>query len=653
MTQPSQVQASPETRRSPKARAAFAYGVAAILPLALTIQPMAAGALVLLLALVAPRIRRLPLRAWYPALGFLATSGAAMFVAWLRPVPALADAGYTPGRGLGEWALWLGVAALLAFALERLDVRHAAAVGLGSVVAALANAAVGLYQVAWSGQTQSVGFTYHPNLAAAAALVAIGGVAVGWRPLWRGGFLGRIALIVGLAAGLVALVATGSRSGMVGFAVGAAWWLLLALPRVRVRLLLVAMVAVVGVGAVAFIGDRLARGPASPNLLTNSGFEQGLASWSLQGSSVRETLEGNYAVLLSRGSTAANTLLAYAPVIPVMPGESLVISLAVRTAEPPRKGTAPVGVVLAVDALDGSGTVIARLGAKGWAPASQSVPGGRPPLPMHDSGWLRSQVTVPAVPERATGLTLALQPTGQGTATFGWVDSLQVERDSVAAAQTDHGDEQPVEFVEISRGVSRASVDAGYVPGQGPGLFGWAQPAIKRLRVFTNDPTGASGGRLAMWLVAADLAEARPVLGYGPGSEVPLANTYASSRSGAYLAHFHSLYFKVLLEGGVLFLGALLVLLGGLVAGLSRAALSMRQGALGATATLVALMTQSVFDPVLTLAGVAGGLWLVISVAGQGETQLGRRALSPIATLAVQSPTIKKRPRRAPPPGSP
>jgi len=313
--------------------------VAAILPLALTIQPMAAGALVLLLALVAPRIRRLPLRAWYPALGFLATSGAAMFVAWLRPVPALADAGYTPGRGLGEWALWLGVAALLAFALERLDVRHAAAVGLGSVVAALANAAVGLYQVAWSGQTQSVGFTYHPNLAAAAALVAIGGVAVGWRPLWRGGFLGRIALIVGLAAGLVALVATGSRSGMVGFAVGAAWWLLLALPRVRVRLLLVAMVAVVGVGAVAFIGDRLARGPASPNLLTNSGFEQGLASWSLQGSSVRETLEGNYAVLLSRGSTAANTLLAYAPVIPVMPGESLVISLAVRTAEPPRKGT--------------------------------------------------------------------------------------------------------------------------------------------------------------------------------------------------------------------------------------------------------------------------------------------------------------------------
>lgn len=603
-------EAGEPVRPAPSIRAAFPYAVAAALPLASSIEPYAAGALILALALVAPRVRRLPPRAWYPIIGFLAAGGAALLVAWLQPLPALAGAGYDAGQGLVVWAWWLGVAALLAVALERLDVRHAAAVGLGSIAAAIANAGVGLYQVAWLGQTQSLGFTYHPNLAAAAALVALGGVVVGWRPLWRRGLFGRLALLLGLGAALVALVITGSRSGMVGLAVGAAWWLLLVLPRVRLRPLLVTVAVVGVVGAGALVGDRMARGPASPNLLTNSGFEQGLTSWSLQGAGKREVVDGSPAVLLSRGAATAYVLLTYAPTVQVGPGEAMRLSIGLHPSEPAPEGAERIGVVVAIDAVDDDRATVARLGVDGWAPSAKAVPGGRPKLPTPDAGWSRVEAQLPPVPEGATGLTLTLLPSGQGAAQFGWVDSLQMTR-SAAATKTDG----PVEFVEVARGATRSAADAGYVPGQGPGLFGWAQPAVRRLEVFANDPTGASGGRLAMWLLGVDLAQARPVLGYGPGSEVAVADTFAASRIATPLDHFHSLYVKVLLEGGVVLLGALLVLLGGLVAGLSRAALARRQGALAAAATLAALMAQSVFDPVLTLAGVAGGLWVVMSVA--------------------------------------
>src|SRR5690606_33605217 len=99
-----------------------------------------------------------------------------------------------------------------------------------------------------------------------------------------------------------------------------------------------------------------------------------------------------------------------------------------------------------------------------------------------------------------------------------------------------------------------------------------------------------------------------PVLGYGLGSEAALAEKYAAERVRRPLEHFHSFYLRMLLEGGAILLASVLILLGHLVVGGVRGVMKRSPGSAALVATTVALLAQSVFDPVLTFGSVVGGL---------------------------------------------
>lgn len=122
-----------------------------------------------------------------------------------------------------------------------------------------------------------------------------------------------------------------------------------------------------------------------------------------------------------------------------------------------------------------------------------------------------------------------------------------------------------------------------------------------------------------MWLLGLEVAAARPVLGYGLGMEGEIAQMYAHEAIRRTLQHFHSFYLRVLIEGGSVLLATVLVLIVRLWSTFARAALARRPGALAASALLVALLVQSVFDPVLNFAAIVGGLWLVGAVSDSGS----------------------------------
>src|SRR5690606_9554442 len=141
-----------------------------------------------------------------------------------------------------------------------------------------------------------------------------------------------------------------------------------------------------------------------------------------------------------------------------------------------------------------------------------------------------------------------------------------------------------------------------------PGLFTPLAPTLARLELLRR-PLETSGGRVGMWLLGLDLAAARPVLGHGLGSGQALAEEHGAERVRRPLDHFHSLYVQLLVEGGAVLFATFLVLAGGLLAYGWRGAVRRQAGALALLATTVALLVQSVFDPVLSFVPTLGCLW--------------------------------------------
>ena len=401
----------------------------------------------------------------------------------------------------------------LALLYTRVTRADAVVLALGFGAAAVAGAGVAWWQVAWLGEARARAFTFHPNVAAAAFVAAAGGILAGWRapnPARSGSTARRIALLAALAAAVLGLALTGSRGGILGAAAGAALGALAALARARRRTVaVVALSAVVAAGALV-LGNRWLAGPPSRNLLTNSGFEHGLLPWAVNDASQRVTGQGRpsarstsgegAALRLRRSEGGSATLARTNATVPVEPGEPYTLSLYARPEAAPAHGDATgtatgttIGAVIVLEALGSDGTVVATLATSGWTDGPVYRAGGYPAAPEDPpSAWQRVTVAVPPLPAGAIRLRLTLQAKGAGAGAYGLVDDVQLERGARATA---------------------------YVPGRRPGLATLLRPVTARLETL-RDPEAVAGGRLGMWQLGLELAAARPVLGYGPGSEV-------------------------------------------------------------------------------------------------------------------------------------
>ena len=185
----------------------------ALLPTLALAPVVAAGLLVLWLALARP-------------LRTAKSRDAALVLAAVIAVVAIVHA--------GEWWLVLAtiaVGAALAAAVVRLDatVTRAAAVaaGLGAVGTALGLALAAFSDASAQGFAQVATAAYHPNATAALALALVAGSALAMRGAW----IARLAGAIGVGAGLVLLVLTGSRGGLLGVAFAVGILALLALAR--------------------------------------------------------------------------------------------------------------------------------------------------------------------------------------------------------------------------------------------------------------------------------------------------------------------------------------------------------------------------------------------------------------------------------------
>ncbi len=562
------------------------------LPAALMIEPIVALGLALLVGM-APHDRRASpeggpsaaSRGWVAPVAGVLVAGLLAALAAVR-----SGAGMTP---LWTWIGWTGAAVGMLILTARLDPDDAPGISVGSAIAAFSGLAASLRQVIWLGDAQAHAFAFHPNLAAASFLVAAAGVLVGWRAAWsRGGAPVRMALVLAIAAALFGVVLTGSRSGIVGLVLGGFAGSLLALPRARPMLLLRVAVGVVLAAALVAIVDRSLAGGTTPNRIVNSGFEYGTAAWTTYDATRRIPTTEGAALLLERSVASSWRLAGYAPRISVEPGAAFTFGVTVRPV--PREGDRPT-VTVAIDAFGEGGAVVARLGIDGWTADGLNDVGGRPTLPLDavDDGS-RFGFVVPPAPEATTAIGLEFQTAGSGTGAYGWIDDVSLVPGAVPAGLP-------------------------YVAGSRPGLRDLVAPAGRRLGALA-DPASADGGRMAMWLVGLDVASARPILGYGPGTEATVARTYASRAIRRSLLHFHSFYLRLLIEGGAVLLATVSYVIARLLATFVRAALARRPGGIAACSLLVALLAQSAFDPVLNFAGVVGGLWLVASVGGAARS---------------------------------
>ncbi|MFO7546527.1 MAG: O-antigen ligase family protein [Trueperaceae bacterium] len=594
------------------------------LPVALMTEPWVAAGLVVGIGLASNdsaerggKALRVVAREWsVPVMGVLVAGLLAAASA------TAAGAGTVP---VATWAAWLGAAAALMILTSRLGPNDAPAVTAGAALAAFTALAMALRQTIWLGESQAHLFAFHPNLAAAAMLVVTAGLLVGWRSSWRrSSLVGRSLLVLGLVAALVTVVLTGSRSGIVALAAGTAVWLALALPRARPRPLFFVAIGITFALVATWLVDRSLAGPATPNLIVNSGFEYGLTPWTTGEASERVESDEGFALHLVRPTASTWRFASYVPSIRADEGATFRMAVSVHPTR--TEADAPV-VYVALDAFAADGSVVGRLGVDGWTMDGLHTVGGRPMLPSaSDASDASEMSTLPEVsapsnldmpisPPDASStpwrrVSFAVAPTPPGTA---W---LRLEFHASGAAVGVYGLVDNVSLVpEPLDGAVAGPVLATdtYVPGPRPSIRTWLSPTTQRLRALT-DPATAEGGRISMWLLGLDVAAARPVLGYGLGMEAEVARMYAHQSIRRTLQHFHSFYLRLLIEGGAVLLATVLVIIARLWRTFARAALARRPGALAASALLVALLVQSVFDPVLNFAGIVGGLWLVGAV---------------------------------------
>lgn len=555
-----------------------------------------------------------PVRAWPWTVPALAGGGAAL-------ISVLPSAWKLHALGGSAAVILLGLALVLVF--TRLQ-----AVG---VTWAFSGLAVGLIAsgmwaaVQSSNGGQAVAFTYHPNVAAGLFIVGgfsmlgaatMPGLGSNWtlrllRLLWLGAFV----------LSLTGLAFTGSRSGVIGFAAGevvlvpflGAWlWRRFGAWAAAAPLVLLAALA----AAVFLIPLGQTTGP---NLVINSGFEEGLYPWKLAAGTMRQTaaeasnasgaatrpgfeaVDGTWVTRLAHDRAGWQILLTNTEPISADENAAYTVSLHIRSDPDAISGT-----FLRIEARDERGTFIARAGRDGWTTGDEGSAGGRWVLPTEHEGttgatdlditadgsgsWTRFVATLAPTPVGTTELVLLVANDSQSVGPFGLIDALQVEKGTNASD---------------------------YVPGPSAGLRAYLGPLVPRLLAL-RDPLSASGGRISMWYFSLELAAARPFLGYGFGVVENLVRPEAPRYVADPLPHPHSFYLQLLLEGGSLTLVAVLMWFGLVFWWLLRIALSGSWLAATTLAALVALLVQSVFDPILAEGEVLGLWW--VSVAAVAAT---------------------------------
>lgn len=488
-----------------------------------------------------------------------------------------------PSGSLLPWLDWLVIGASFVLLAQRWDTSYARYAGLGLGLAALVAFGSELTQRFALGIDRPTGFAVVPNFEAGLMLALIGAVAA-TAPLYSSAAVRRLMAFTGLiAAG--SLILTGSRGAVLGLMAGVLAW---AFATAGVRWLpkvlpwAVILVAVVVAAAAVHV---LTRPGGSHNAVRDSGFEHGTAPWLLgPGTRIVDLADGiaqlgHSAASLSATHAGYQVLLRYRPFIAVEPSERLTLSLWVR----PEGGQ---GLTFArVEALRADGTFVARASQKTWTSGEEGRAGGYLDLPNGPVGkWRRVSYTLPPVPVGASWVTFMVSAGTSAPELYGEVDAFQLERGTIATS---------------------------YVPGATSWLSGTRWPLLHRWLALDH-PAAATGGRLTMWRFGLRLASHRPLLGYGPGSEVPLVTTYNASHTPLPLDHLHSFYLKMLVEGGALSLAALVAFLW--TAG-RRLVLRARTGsaaAAAALATLIALLVQSIFDPILSQPFIVGVFWMAV-----------------------------------------
>lgn len=551
--------------------------------LGLTVYPLAAAVAAAAYIAVAPARRRYSGAFALALVGLLGGASAA-----LAPRP-LASA--------LAWLGWLTVGAVFVLVAQRWSAEDGRSATMGFAGGLVATLGLELYQRTAGGSTRPEGFTVHPNLEAGLVVTVIGAVATGWALAAGQGRRGAWPLALVMGAGLLALVMTGSRGAMLGLVLGVAAWLALYLIRFSWRRLLPWLLGAVAV-MVLGVGAALAlAGGGTRNLLRNSGFEHGGLPWSLQAASAvveagagAGTASGN-AVRLTKDAPQRQALVAYTAPLRVRAGERLTLSYSAKPA-----GAGAAGASIDLQLRTAAGRFLARAGGNGWAGPGG---GGGPAitLPSGPPGvWQRVSVPLPPLPKGAATLTLAVIGPAATTGSYGEVDAFQLERGARATP---------------------------YTAGDRPGLGVFLAPVTSRVASFLRDPEGASVDRLGMWWAGLQLAALRPILGYGPGSEVRVVRRYALDYYPRPLDHFHDFYLKMLIEGGSVTLAAFLAWLGLTAWSLLRRYSQGSVAAAVALATLLAVLVHSVFEPVLAHPYVSGSLWLVVCSAMYGGEENG------------------------------
>lgn len=543
---------------------------AATLAVGLVTLPLAGVAAAVLYVVAAPRRRAYRDRAPLAWIGVFAGLSALLS-------PHRLDA-------LLPWIAWLAIGTVLLLLAERWTREDAVWAGWGFAVAGLATLAWQVRQCVTLGQLRPQGFTAHPNLEGGLLLAVLGGVAVAWslsRRRWQ-----RFVLVVAFVGTLIAVVLTASRGAFVGLGAGALVALVLRARRFAWRRSLPWLVGAAVLVAAGLLAFQATRGAGGRNEIVGSGFRWTDLVWEVGSGSLTVSMPpataapSDRAVRLDHPHPGWQVLLAYRPSIAVHPGERLALSLWVRPAE-----NALTSAFVRVEARSAAGAFVGRAGRTGWTTGDEGKAGGRMVLPAKPPGtWRRIAFILPPVPAGATSLRLEVADDGRRTGPYGEVTAVQLERGTAMGA---------------------------YVPGPRPGLSAFFGPVAKRVLAL-QDPTQASGGRLSMWWFGVQLASYRPVLGYGPGSELRLVKQYALDYIPRPLAHLHSLYLKVLVEGGSVTLAALLVWLA--ITGW-RLVVRARAGSSAAAialASFVALLVHSAFDQILSQGYILAALWLVV-----------------------------------------
>ena len=554
------------------AAGAFAFGLATV-PLA----GLVAGLLYTLLAPARRAYRDRTALAWVGLFGGLSVALAPHRLASLLP-----------------WLGWLAIGTAFVLLAQRWSSADASAAGVGFALAAVVTLVWEARQRVFLGQARPEGFTVHPNLEGGLLLAVLGAVAVAWS-LSRG-LVRRLALAVAFLAALAALALTGSRGAVLGLAVGGVLWLVLFLWRFSWRRLLPWLAGLVVLIASGFAAELWLQAKPDANRLVDSGLAWADLAWELGTGSTVVTVPGpdappaGHAVRLDHTQAGWQVLLGYRSRVSVRPGERLTLSLWAR----PGDHALPSAFVR-VEAQAADGAFLARAGRTGWTSGDEGKAGGRLALPDVPVGaWRRVVFTLPPVPARAASLKLMIADDAGKTGSYGDVTAFQLEDGATATP---------------------------YVAGPRPGLAALVGPLATRWLAL-RDPTQASGGRVSMWWFGLQLASYRPVLGYGPGSELRLVKRYALDYVPRPLTHLHSFYLKMLVEGGSVTLAALLAWLGLTAWRLFVRAREESAAASVALATMVALLVHSALDPVLAQPYIAGSMWLVVCSGLYGEDRV-------------------------------